>query len=993
MNQFLTLVISGAVTGAIYSIMASGLVLTYSTSGIFNFAHSAIAFSAAYLFFQLNSSEDVDIPVLPAAVITVCVFTPLLGLLLDRLLLRRLAEAPVYARIVGTIGLLIGLPNLMQWLVIDVGINTFDLGLVGNQATETGMPPPGLGPSPAHGYRLPEFLAGVGVNSDQIAVFIAASISAIGLWYVMRRTRVGLEMRAVVDRETLAGLRGVNAARTSAVAWVLTMLLAGLGGVLMAPLFDLSAGTFELVVLGSLAAVVLGGLRSLPLAFVGGLALGVVQNLIAGYSDHIPGPFADLSGLRSSIPYLLVLVLGLIVGRDKRRGAGNLAEGSPPPDHRAGLPTWRKRLPWVVFIVAIVAFSLQWVSAIQANEYAQTVIAQSLATAIIFLSFVVVTGMGGMVSLAQAMFVTAGGFTAGWALSRDWGFDLPLVASGGHLNFFVAMLMGGIVAAAVGALIALPATRLGGVYLAIWSLAAAFFTNFVIFGWEPIGHGQEGWRIPTPTLDVPGINWINGLLTQHRLPWNVEAKPIDFGEVHQQILLFLLVFGALAYLIHRLRNSASGRAILAVRSTETGAESVGVRANRVKIMMFSLSAGIAGIGGVCLGLFSFSVSSTTAPPQVGLFWVAIAVAMGVRRSGGALLAGIAFGAGQPIMKWLADLLPSGNVHDLFTSVYFMPLLFGISAIQFAQEPDGILALNGNKRLEKQRQKERRARMEKEEGRALAGVEPSHAVRHVASHVASHDGLAAGDATAPSSEGILTMSGIVAGYGDSEVLHGVSISLHSGKVTSLLGANGAGKSTLCAVAAGLVRATFGTVTMDGQSIGGRPAFERARGGLLLVPEARGIFPGLSVEENLDILLRSKDQKARVYDRFPILGQRRKAPAGVLSGGEQQMLSLAPALVEPPKVLIADEPTLGLAPIVAESILTAILELRDAGAAVLLVEEHASNAMRVADTLAFMELGSLVWTGAKEDADMEMLSAAYLGGTVARVAPVASGAAAG
>jgi branched-subunit amino acid ABC-type transport system permease component/ABC-type branched-subunit amino acid transport system ATPase component len=985
MNQFLTLVISGAVTGAIYSIMASGLVLTYSTSGIFNFAHSAIAFSAAYLFFQLTSSEDVALPILPAAIITIVVFTPLLGLLLDRLLLRRLAEAPVYARIVGTIGLLIGLPNLMQWLVIDVGINTLDLGLAGNQATETGMPPPGLGPSPAHGYRLPEFLAGVGVNSDQIAVFIAASLSALGLWYVMRHTRVGLEMRAVVDRESLAGLRGVNAARTSAVAWVLTMLLAGLGGVLMAPLFDLSAGTFELVVLGSLAAVVLGGLRSLPLAFVGGLALGVVQNLIAGYSDHIPGPFADLSGLRSSIPYLLVVVIGLIVGRDRRRGVGSIAEGSPPPDHRAGLPPWRKRLPWVVFLVALVAFALQWVSAIQANEYAQTVIAQSLATAIIFLSFVVVTGMGGMVSLAQAMFVTAGGFTAGWALSRDWGFDLPFVASDGHLNFFIAMIMGGVVAAVVGALIALPATRLGGVYLAIWSLAAAFFINFVVFGWEPIGHGQEGWRIPTPTLDIPGLNWINGLLTQHRLPWNVDARPIDFGEVHQQILMFLLVFGALAYLIHRLRNSASGRAILAVRSTETGAASVGVRANRVKIMMFSLSAGIAGIGGVCLGLFSFSVSSTTAPPQVGLFWVAIAVAMGVRRTGGALLAGFAFGAGQPILKWLADLLPAGNVHDLFTSVYFMPLLFGVSAIQFAQEPDGILALNGNKRLEKQRQKERRARIEKDVERMHAGV--------VSTHVVRHDEPTAAARVTPPTEGILTMSGIVAGYGDSEVLHGVDISLQSGKVTSLLGANGAGKSTLCAVAAGLVPATFGTVTLDGQPITGHPAFARARGGLLLVPEARGIFPGLSVEENLDVLLRSNDLKAKVYERFPILGQRRGAPAGVLSGGEQQMLSLAPALVEPPKVLIADEPTLGLAPIVADGILSAILELRDAGAAVLLVEEHASNAMRVADTLAFMELGSIVWMGAKEDADMEMLSAAYLGGTVAHITAVASGAAAG
>src|SRR3984893_5622610 len=121
---------------------------------------------------------------------------------------------------------------------------------------------------------------------------------------MLRRTRVGLEMRAVVDRDTLAGLRGVNAARTSAIAWVLTMVLAGLGGVLIAPLFNLNDTIFTLVVLGSLAAVVLGGLRSLPITFAGGLLLGVVQKLVAGYDTLLPKAIANLTGLRSAVPYL-----------------------------------------------------------------------------------------------------------------------------------------------------------------------------------------------------------------------------------------------------------------------------------------------------------------------------------------------------------------------------------------------------------------------------------------------------------------------------------------------------------------------------------------------------------------------------------------------------------------------------------------------------------------------------------------------------------------
>jgi ABC-type branched-subunit amino acid transport system ATPase component len=222
-----------------------------------------------------------------------------------------------------------------------------------------------------------------------------------------------------------------------------------------------------------------------------------------------------------------------------------------------------------------------------------------------------------------------------------------------------------------------------------------------------------------------------------------------------------------------------------------------------------------------------------------------------------------------------------------------------------------------------------------------------------------------------------VDGVVAGYGDAEVLHGVTLRLDAGKVVALLGANGAGKSTLCSVAAGLVDPTLGTVTLDGADITHASSYQRARAGLLLVPEARGIFPGLTVEENLTVLLRDAKLRQKAYDRFPILEQRRKQVAGLLSGGEQQMLSLAPALADPPKVLIADEPTLGLAPLAAETVMQTILELRDAGSAVLLVEEHAQNALKVADTLAFMELGTIVWLGPREDADMELLASAYLG----------------
>jgi branched-subunit amino acid ABC-type transport system permease component len=276
-DKFLNLLLSGAVSGGIYAVMAAGVVLTYQTSGIFNFAHGAVAFVTAYFFFQLNTG--LDVPVLPAALISVLIFAPLLGLALDRILLRRLASAPVYARIVGSIGLLIALPALSLWLVEALGNTVLDLGLpittgTGNATVR------GIGPFPRETWHLDWLSDGVSLNSDQVAVFVAALLAAIALWLVLRHTRLGLEMRAVVNRSDLAGLRGVNASRTSSAAWVLTMMLAGIGGILIAPLFQLADQQFTLIVLGALAAVALAGLRSIPLSFIGGLLLGVNQNQV-----------------------------------------------------------------------------------------------------------------------------------------------------------------------------------------------------------------------------------------------------------------------------------------------------------------------------------------------------------------------------------------------------------------------------------------------------------------------------------------------------------------------------------------------------------------------------------------------------------------------------------------------------------------------------------------------------------------------------------------
>ena len=330
---------SGLVTGAIYSIMASGLVLTYTTSGIFNFAHGAVAFTTAYLYYQLNTG--LGVPIVPVGHHLRVHLRPAARVsLLDRILLRRLAKAPVYARIVGTIGLLVALPALIQWLVVTVGND-----VVRPRISSATRPPPRVSRCRASGRRRTTTTSRSATSCStptRSRCSSSRSIAAVVLWFVIRRTRVGLEMRAVVDREQLAGLRGVNAARTSAVAWVLTMILAGLGGVLIAPLFTLQrlrlhAGRARVARRGRARRAAIDPDRVRSAASL----LGVVQNLVAGYSDDIlPEFLAKLNGLQA---------VGAVRPRahpaacssaaTASRQAGIVAEDVPDPTTAPGMPS------------------------------------------------------------------------------------------------------------------------------------------------------------------------------------------------------------------------------------------------------------------------------------------------------------------------------------------------------------------------------------------------------------------------------------------------------------------------------------------------------------------------------------------------------------------------------------------------------------------------------------------------------------------------------
>ncbi|MGW0905879.1 ABC transporter permease subunit [Streptomyces sp. NPDC002853] len=906
MSDLLGFVLSGLVSGALYALLATGLVLSYSASGLFNFAHGATAYLCALAFYELHSGFGW--PAIPTALLLVCVVAPALGWGLDRLMFRKLARVGETAQIVATIGLLVALPALGLWVVElleDAGASV--------KPAENQFGLPGVGPSPAKNWQL---MDGVGIDSDQLITWVATAVVAIGLWVLMRHTPLGLRLRAAVDNRSLVELRGMSADRLSSVAWMLSSGLAGLAGVLATPLLGLSSHDFTLFLFVSATAAVLGRFMSIPLAFAGGLGLGVLQNLVAGYAD-----FAEkITGFRTAVPFL-ILFAGLLLMARRQRTAGTAAVDAPPIDYLAGKSWLRRWGPWAAGGV-LLALSFYTVT----TPFWSGILAQGLAISLVFVSFTVVTGLGAMVSLAQATFVTGAALVAGLLMSHGW-------------PFIAAALVGTCGAAVLGALVALPALRLGGRSLALATLALAFLADQVLFQMGWLRNGDTGWEIPRAVFG-----------------------PVDLSDDRAMGVAMTVLVAVAVAALSALRGSATGRAMLAVRSAPAAAMASGVSVVRTKLLLFTLSAGLAGFGGVMYASYNTRITATDFTAMTGLVWLAVVVAAGVRRPQFAVVAGLVFA----IMPHL--------IADYVTESVQLPvILFGLAGLALANDPDGYCAAV-SVRMHRRHLSARRggpslllkslAEFEDEaEGRhGDPGAEPTVSVRG-----------GPGEENPPS----LALRDVHAGYDGSPVLHGVTLTVRPGEIVALLGPNGAGKSTACRVAAGLIAPTRGQIHVTGDDATHRGAVHRSRAGVVLAPEGRGIFPALTIEENLTLHLKEGHARDAVYDRFPGLAARRKVTAGSLSGGEQQMLALAPLLQRPPKVLIADEPSLGLAPRVVEEVFRLLAELRDSGTGLLLVEEKAAEILGVADTVAYLAQGRISWCGPRSEVRADQLTEAYLG----------------
>jgi branched-chain amino acid transport system permease protein len=447
MEKFLVFFIIGVSYGAVYAISGTGLVVSYITSGIFNFAHGAIGMFLAFVYWELHVHRHWA--TLPALAMTLLVIAPLIGVLLDVLVMRRLvANASVATKLVVTLALLLAFQGAVL-AIWGIKIRTSPQFFEG------------------HSYSF----GGLNISYHQTITVVTAGAVAFGVRALFRHTRLGVAMRAVVDNPEICAIKGVSPNLVTAASWAMGAMLAGLAAILIAPGLNLEVNTLSLLVVAAYSCAVVGRLQSLPLTFAGALVLGVAQGMIQGY---LPSGNEFVQHLRPALPFIL-LFFALLVRREVRLPERIRTHSEPaPPSSRATIG-----LGLAAIAVAIPVSGML-------SDYQRIIGSKALVFAAIVLSLVLLTGLSGQVSLMQLSFVGIGAVT------------LAKLPDG--MPYPIALLIAALVAGGVGLVVALPSIRLRGIYLALSTLAFAILMDDLVFGNRSVLGGGTTLAVPRPSL-------------------------------------------------------------------------------------------------------------------------------------------------------------------------------------------------------------------------------------------------------------------------------------------------------------------------------------------------------------------------------------------------------------------------------------------------------------------------------------------------------------
>ena len=584
MDQHLLFLIVGLGGGAAVAALAMALVTTYRGTGVINIAQGSMAMWAAFVYDELRRTGDLVLPIGKvhvgvdiggwAAAATGVLSAAAVALLLHLSVFRPLRAAPALARVVASVGVALVLQAL---------------ALLRFGTTRRAVP--ALLPND------PVEVRSIAFSADRLWLAGVAAGLAILLWAYGRFTRAGLATRAAAQDEEGAILLGHAPDRLAGLTWVLGAVIGGVLAILASPTTGLDTISWTLLVVPALACALVGRLESIGIACAAGLLLGAIQSEITLLSSRTWWPDAATVGVAQSVPFMVIVAALFLAGRSlPDRGSARLDPLPPVVVPRA------RPLP-AAGVVALGAAGVL----LTTGTYRFGVIT-SMIVALIALSLVVLTGLVGQISLAQAAFAGSAGFT--------------LSKLGTAVPFPLSMLVAATVAAGLGLLVGIPALRIRGVHLAVVTLAAGVAVEQLVFR-NPELSSATGNHIPDPSLF--GID-----LAVRR---GADIARWQFGF----LVLAVLALAALA--VSNLARSGTGRALLAVRSNERAAAAVGVDVARTKLLAFTISSFLAGLGGTLLGYSRGQLSADSFGVVVSLSVLAFAYLGGITSVGGALVAG------------------------------------------------------------------------------------------------------------------------------------------------------------------------------------------------------------------------------------------------------------------------------------------------------------------------------------------------------------------
>ena len=539
MTRLLEYLIPGLADGSIYAIAALGLVLTYKTSGVFNFAHGAMAAAAAYGFYQFRYRNHMPWPV--AAVLALIIVGLIGGLLLERMA-AWLSGSPPVSTVVATVGVLVGLQSLATAIYGASNIDTFKPFL------------------PQSGFHV----GTVTVSGSEMIIAALALGSAIGLYYFFARAQLGLAMTAVVDDPNLLSLQGVDPARVRRIAWVIGASFAGISGELLAPTLGVSVNQLILLVITAYGAAAIGLFDSLPFTFLGGILIGVGIDVLPAY---LPATNVTLQSLPRNLPFLVLFVALVLVPprRFPTRGARNARSFRPV---RTLAP--RVSAPLLTLAVAGLALLPLAVNVARIDQYSA-----ALGYVIIFASLGLITWTSGQISLCHIAFAAIGATTMGHMLKS-------------HVPWPLALLIAGLIVVPAGAIVAIPANRLSGIYVAVATFGFGILIQQIFY----------------PTYLMFGV--LNNIAVHRPKLLGINFQS-DRGYYYLALIVTILASASLIVVL----RTRLGRLLRGLSGSPVALDAHGASTSQTRVTVFCYSAFLAAIGGAVIAGVPQSASGAT----------------------------------------------------------------------------------------------------------------------------------------------------------------------------------------------------------------------------------------------------------------------------------------------------------------------------------------------------------------------------------------------